>query len=170
MTHISSQLLPLKSRTVAFTGRRTYGGEVDEELRLAVCDLCERGYTRFLCGMSWGFDLAAARVVMECRKSYPTIELVAVEPFAEFRMMFSGEVAALYDRVLAAADERVVVGEDDKAAYMRRNDYLVDNASVVIAWWEGKPRGGTAYTIRKARKQRVEVVNLYPQPQLELKF
>ena len=170
MNHIHSQLLPLKLRTVAFTGRRTYGGEVDEELLLAVCDLCERGFTRFLCGMSWGFDLAAARAVMECRKSYPSIELVAVEPFAAFRTLFSDESAMLYDHVLEAADERVVVGADDKAAYMRRNDYLVNNASVVIAWWEGKQRGGTAYTIRKARKQRVEVVNLYPQPQLELKF
>ncbi len=170
MNHIVSQLQPLKPRTVAFTGRRTYAGEADDELRLVVCDLCEQGFSRFLCGMSWGFDLAAARVVMECRERYPSVELVAVEPFAEFRAMFSGEEAALYDEVLAAADERIVVGENDKQAYMRRNDFMVDNASIVVAWWEGNQRGGTAYTVKRARKRRVEVINLYPEPQLELEF
>ena len=130
---IAPQLQSLKPRTVAFTGRRTYSGEADEELSGVVYDLYERGFTRFLCGMSWGFDLAAARVVMECKERYPSVKLVAVEPFAEFRSMFSGEAAALYDQVLAAADERVVVGENDKAAYMRRNDFLVDNASIVVA-------------------------------------
>ena len=45
--------------TVAFTGRRTYRGEADDELRRVVRDLHERGFSRFLCGMSWGFDLAA---------------------------------------------------------------------------------------------------------------
>ena len=170
MTSIATHLESHKPHAVAFTGRRTYAGEADEELSMVVCDLCERGFTRFLCGMSWGFDLAAARVVMECRKRYPSVELVAVEPFAEFRMMFSGEDAVLYDEVLAAANERVVAGENDKLAYMRRNDFLVDNASVIVAWWEGNKRGGTAYTIRRARKRRVEVINLYPQPQLELEF
>jgi hypothetical protein len=76
----------------------------------------------------------------------------------------------LYDRILTAADARVVVGENDKGAYMLRNDYLVNNASVVVAWYNNIPRGGTAYTVRRARKNRVEVVNLYPEPQLELDF
>ena len=170
MNSIATHLELLNSRTVAFTGRRTYAGEADEELSMVVCDLCERGFTRFLCGMSWGFDLAAARVVVECRKRYPSVELVVVEPFAEFRSMFSGEDAVLYDEVLAAANERVAVGENDKQTYMRRNDFLVDNASVVVAWWEGNQRGGTAYTVKRARKRGVEVINLYPQPQLELEF
>ncbi len=170
MDTLLASIHSLRQRTVAFTGRRTYLGNADEELRAVVRDLMEQGFTRFLCGMSWGFDLAAGRIVAELKRAGKDVELVAVEPFAEFRAMFSGEAAALYDEVLTAADERVVVGENDKAAYMRRNDYLVDNASVVVAWWDGKQRGGTAYTVKRARKRRVEVINLYPQPQLELEF
>ena len=113
---------------------------------------------------------AAGRIVAELKREGADVELVAVEPFAEFRAMFSGDDIALYDEVLRAADERVVVAENDKMAYMRRNDYLVDNAAVVVAWWDGKPRSGTAYTVKRARKKRLEVVNLYPQPQLELEF
>ena len=120
--------------------------------------------------MSWGFDLAAGRCVLEFKEKNPWVELIAVEPFAEFGSLFEGADKELYDRILAAAEERVVVGENDKGAYMMRNDYLVNNASVVVAWYNNIPRGGTAYTVRRARKNRVEVVNLYPEPQLELEF
>ena len=156
--------------TAAFTGHRTYKGEADAELMMTIADLHKRGITRFLCGMSWGFDLAAARCVLEFKEKNPWVELIAVEPFAEFGSLFSGADKELYDKILAAADARVVVGENDKGAYMLRNDYLVNNASVVVAWYNNIPRGGTAYTVRRARKNRVEVVNLYPEPQLDLEF
>ena len=160
----------LRRTTVAFTGHRTYKGEVDDELRCVVRELYAVGIRRFLCGMSWGFDLAAGRCVLEFKEKNPWVELIAVEPFAEFGSLFEGADKELYDRILAAAEERVVVGENDKGAYMMRNNYLVNNASVMVAWYNNIPRGGTAYTVRRARKNRVEVVNLYPEPQLELEF
>ena len=169
MNHLTASL-PARNHTVAFTGHRTYDGVADDELRQIVRYLYERGMNRFLCGMAWGFDLAAGRIVTELKREGADVELVAVEPFAEFRAMFSGDDIALYDEVLRAADERVVVAENDKMAYMRRNDYLVDNAAVVVAWWDGKPRSGTAYTVKRARKKRLEIVNLFPRPQLELEF
>ena len=156
--------------TAAFTGHRTYKGVADAELMMTIADLHKRGITRFLCGMSWGFDLAAGRCVLEFKEKNPWVELIAVEPCAEFGSLFSGADKELYDKILAAADARVVVGENDKGAYMLRNDYLVNNASVVVAWYNNIPRGGTAYTVRRARKNRVEVVNLYPEPQLDLDF
>lgn len=170
MESICDILQSARCCTVAFTGRRHYAGEADEELRLVVRDLCERGFSRFLCGMSWGFDLAAGRIVAEYKREHPYVELIAVEPFEGFRQLFSGEDAAVYDMLLEVADERVVVSEEKEGAYMLRNDYLVDNATVVVAWWDLISRGGTAYTVRRARKQRVEVINLYPDPQLELEI
>ena len=168
MNSICYILQSTRSSTVAFTGRRTYAGEADEELRLLVHDLCERGFTRFLCGMSWGFDLAAGRIVAEYKATHPYVELIAVEPFEGFRQMFTGEDAACYDALMAAADERIVVSDEKQGAYMLRNDFLVDNASIVVAWWDNLPTGGTEYTVKRARKCRVEVVNLYPDPQLDL--
>jgi uncharacterized phage-like protein YoqJ len=118
--------------------------------------------------MSWGFDLAAGRIVAEYKATHPYVELIAVEPFEGFRQMFTGEDAACYDALMAAADERIVVSNEKQGAYMLRNDFLVDNASIVVAWWDNLPTGGTAYTVKRARKSRVEVVNLYPDPQLDL--
>ena len=155
--------------TVAFTGHRTYCGEANSDLRQTILKLCEEGFTRFLCGMAWGFDLAAGEAVAEAKKHCSEIELVAVVPYDGFEGLFRGDDAEQYGRVMAAADEVVVVSEQGgDAAFRRRNDYLVDNASIVVAWFDGVPRGGTAYTVRRARHSRLPVVNLMHNPQLEL--
>ena len=155
--------------TVAFTGHRTYCGEANSDLHQTILRLCEEGFTRFLCGMAWGFDLAAGEAVAEAKKHCSEIELVAVVPYDGFGSLFRGDDAEQYGRVMAAADEVVVVSEQGgDAAFRRRNDYLVDNASIVVAWFDGVPRGGTAYTVRRARHSRLPVVNLMHNPQLEL--
>lgn len=155
--------------TVAFTGHRTYCDEANSDLRQTILKLCEEGFTRFLCGMAWGFDLAAGEAVAEAKKHCSEIELVAVVPYDGFGSLFRGDDAVQYGRVMAAADEVVVVSEQGgDAAFRRRNDYLVDNASIVVAWFDGVPRGGTDYTVRRARHSRLPVVNLMHNPQLEL--
>ena len=157
--------------TVAFTGHRSYAGEADEELHRVVEQLYEQGFRRFLCGMAWGWDLAAGRVVMQLKKVHPDVELVAVVPYRGFCNLFHGTDEELYKSVAGAADSIEIVCENGSdMSYMLRNNFLVDNASVVVAWWNGKPRSGTAYTVGRARKSRVEVVNLYPQSQLEFGF
>lgn len=159
-----------ESIAVAFTGHRTYRSEAHEELRQLLEELYAKGARRYLCGMAWGFDLSAGEAVVQHKLLHEDVELVAVEPFAEFRSLFRGEDAERYDALIAAADCRVVVGENNVGAYMRRNDYLVDHSSLVVAWWDGRRDGGTAYTALRARRKGREVVNLYPDPQLHLPF
>ena len=159
-----------ESIAVAFTGHRTYRSEADEELRQLLEELYADGARRYLCGMAWGFDLSAGEAVVQHKLLHEDVELVAVEPFAEFRSLFRGEDAERYDALIAAADCRVVVGENNVGAYMRRNDYLVDHSSLVVAWWDGRRDGGTAYTALRACRKGREVVNLYPDPQLNLPF
>ncbi|MBP3290396.1 MAG: DUF1273 family protein [Alistipes sp.] len=152
-----------KSITVAFTGHRTYQGEAEVELKQQLEALYERGFRRFLTGMAWGFDLAAGVAVVELKKRYADVELVAVEPYLNFRMRFKGEDLALYDRVRDAADEVVQVCQSGSMqAYFRRNDYLTDNASIIVAWWNWLPKSGTEYTVKRARKRGLEVINLFP--------
>lgn len=159
-----------ESIAVAFTGHRTYRSEADEELRQLLEELYAEGARRYLCGMAWGFDLSAGEAVVQHKLLHEDVELVAVEPFAEFRSLFRGEDAERYDALIAAADCRVVVGENNVGAYMRRNDYLVDHSSLVVAWWDGRRDGGTAYTALRARRKGREVINLYPDPQLNIPF
>lgn len=160
-----------KNITVAFSGHRTYQGEANEELRGVVARLYDEGYRRFLCGMAWGFDLAAGEVVAELKREYQDVELIAVVPYEGFYRLFHSEDAEQYRRVADAADAIVVVSAGEgKVAYRLRNDYLVENSSVVVAWFNGVPRGGTAYTLRQARRKGVRTENLYPQAQMEFEF
>ena len=160
-----------KSISVAFTGHRTYAGEAEAQLRLTLRQLYAEGYTRFLCGMAWGWDLAAGEAVIELRDEHPEIELVAVVPYAEFNKLFHGDDLERYNRVAERADEVVVVSDNGgDAVFRRRNDFLVDNASIVVAWFDGAPRGGTAYTVRRARHKHIPIINLIPNPQLLLQF
>ena len=158
-----------KDITVAFTGHRTYQAEAEEALQECVKKLYERGFRRFLVGMAWGFDLAAGEAVAALKEQYGDVELVAVVPVGGFRNLFHDAELALYDGVLQAADECVVVSEKGSPlSYVRRNDFLVDNASLVVAWWSGSRKGGTAYTVKRAFKKGREVINLLPPSQMSL--
>ena len=150
-----------KNTTVAFTGHRSYEGQSNEELAILLEELYERGYRSFLTGMAWGFDLAAGEAVMALKYRHENVEMIAVEPYAAFRELFHDTDAERYDRIKATADEVVAVSQiGNRHSYLRRNDYLVDNASVLIAWWDSQPNSGTAYTVKRAKKKALEVHNL----------
>ncbi len=157
----------IRLASVAFTGHRTYCDEGERQLADVLEMLYSEGYRRFLTGMAWGFDLAAGLAVIGLRRRHGDVRLVAVEPFGRFRALFSGVEATVYDEVLASCDERVTVcGTYTAACYRLRNDFLVDHAAVVVAWYDGGSDGGTAYTVRRARRHGIPVINLRPSEQL----
>ena len=41
------------------------------------------------------------------------------------------------------------------------DEFMVCNAAQIIAYYDGRERGGTYYTIRKAREMGISVTNLY---------
>ena len=141
----------LNPRTcVAFTGHRTYRGEACEVLFRALEELCVRGFRTFLSGMAVGFDLAAAEAVLALRERCPEVRLVAAVPFPGQARHFPHKERARYERVLAAADETEVLAPAyHRGCYARRNDFLVDHAQILVAWYDGSP-GGTRYTVGRA--------------------
>ena len=48
----------------------------------------------------------------------------------------------------------------DRGCMFRRNRYLVDNADMVLAAYDGSGTGGTAMTVEYARKRGVKVRRL----------
>lgn len=133
----------------------------------AVVTLYERGYRRFLCGMADGFDLWAGAEVVRLGRSgrCEAVELVAVVPFEGHRRSIDRRERELYDSVLEqAATVEVLAAAYSPSVYHRRNDFLVDNSSAVVAFYMGG-KGGTDYTLRRARRQGLPVVNIC-QPEL----
>ncbi len=156
-----------RSHTAAFTGHRTYRGEAAEALAALLGELHAEGYRRFLCGMALGFDMAAAEAVLALRAAHPEVRLVCVVPFAGQDRRFPAVEQERYRRILEAADETVVLRDDYRPdCYARRNDCLTDGASVVVAWYDGSS-GGTHYTVRRARRLGLRVLNLWQNPQAE---
>ena len=156
-----------RSHTAAFTGHRTYRGEAAQALAALLGDLHAEGYRRFLCGMALGFDMAAAEAVLALRAAHPEVRLVCVVPFAGQDRRFPAVEQERYRRILEAADETVVLRDDYRPdCYARRNDCLTDGASAVVAWYDGSS-GGTHYTVRRARRLGLRVLNLWQNPPAE---
>lgn len=150
------------SASVAFTGHRTYAGRADGALRRFVGELYACGFRAFLSGMAVGFDLAAAEAVLDCRTTAPGLRLIAVVPFEGQAARFSAEDRARFERVAAAADETIVLSHVyHRGVYTVRNDFLVDHAARLVAWFDGSP-GGTLYTLRRALRLGKRIDNLCP--------
>ena len=45
--------------------------------------------------------------------------------------------------------------------YLERDEFMVDHSNLLIAYYDGREKGGTYYTVKKATNQGVRVVNLF---------
>lgn len=155
-----------RAATAAFTGHRSYDGSAAAQLAQTVRALYARGFRTFLCGMAPGFDLAAAEAVLDQADGCPGIGVVAVIPFAHHIDRLPEADRPRYRRVLdRSADVVTLADRYTPRVYLRRNDFLVDNASYVVAWYDGNISCGTGYTVSRAHRLRLPVENLYPDPQ-----
>ena len=92
----------------------------------------------------------------------PGLRLVAVIPFRGQESRFPAVDRERFRRVLAAADHSVTLSPSYHAGcYAVRNNYLVEHAALLVAWYDGSP-GGTHYTVRRALGRGLEFINLHP--------
>ena len=151
--------------TACFTGHRTYDGSRNEELTRAIVALYKEGYRNFLCGMAVGFDIEAAEAVLSLRSELEGLKVVAVVPFEGMERRFSEGWRSRFERILKDADEVVTLASHYSVeVYSVRNNFLVDNSSALIAYFDGS-KGGTAYTVRRGVKKALRIVNIYHNPQ-----
>ena len=120
--------------------------------------------------MAVGFDLVAADIALSLRTELKGLRVAAVIPFEGMQNRFSGAQRTLFERVRCAADEVICLAPKySVAAYTVRNNFLVDNASAIITYFDGS-KGGTAYTVRRAVKNLAHITNIYNNPQQKLTF
>ena len=163
---MEKSLYSKRGKSIAFTGHRIIPlvrqKEVRKRLTAAVTFAYKSGMTRFYCGMALGFDLMAAEVVLSLKEQFPDIRLIAVVPFSGQSSQWASSEQERYHRILAKADKVVVLSENYfRGCLLRRNDYMLSHSCGVIAYYDGKPKGGTFYTVRKAERMKMEVVNIY---------
>nr|CAI9744592.1 hypothetical protein [uncultured bacterium] len=163
-----------KIRRVAFTGYRPqkmpFGFNekdarcVDFKKRLynTLESFIWQGYRHFLSGGALGMDMYAAETVMDLQKKNPGICLEMVSPFDAQAEKWETEYKKRHDFLFANADIVTMTGHEyTKSAMFVRNRYLVNNADLVLAAYDGQP-GGTAMTINYAKKMGVRVCIIRP--------
>ena len=107
-------------------------------------------------------DMFAAEAVVELRKEYPEIILEMVSPFDEQASKWTREYQRRQDRLFAQANVTTATSHEyTKGSMFRRNRYLVDNADLLLAAYEGQ-EGGTAMTVGYAQKTGIPVLFISP--------
>jgi uncharacterized phage-like protein YoqJ len=129
------------------------------------------GYRRFISGMADGVDLACAVIIQEMIDSdrFPEMELVCAVPYLEQSQELKGGAAKYYYRSLVEASRYVVLVsvKENKQRYKLRNQFMVDNSSLVIGAYKYKPCGsGTQQTINMAKRAgiRTDLIHLDNNP------
>ena len=130
------------------------------ELRLTLEGIYESGYHHFLCGMAIGCDMYFAEAVLALRRKHPEVTLEAAIPCGGQPDRWSLAQRQRYNRLLDSCSKVTVL----QVAYtpdcmMRRNRYMVDRSSLLLACSTGKP-GGTMNTLLYAMQQGVKFLQI----------
>ncbi len=165
-----------KITTCCFTGHRPkdlflFNDETDvfNNILSAVYSAVKDGYTDFLCGGCIGGDFLFAEAVIMARSEMPDrdIKLHMCLPCRNQAELWDRADRARYSSYLETADSIVCLNERYvKGCMHERNRYMVDRSSLLIAAFNGSP-GGTAYTVKYAKKLGLRVVNLLEIPSEE---
>ena len=129
---------------------------LSETLRSVVLD----GYTEFLVGMALGFDQYCYEELLRMKGEFPQLRIVACIPCGDQAARFTRAQKARYDRLCAAADERIVLYPSYVEGCMQeRNRYMVDHSDLVVAYLR-YAGGGTYYTVKYAVERGKEILYL----------
>lgn len=135
--------------------------DLKARLAQALDQAYQEGYRHFLCGMAQGTDLYFCQAVLDLRQRHPEVTLEAAIPFAGQADRWP---PADQRRRLALLDqcdlETVVQHTYSPGCMSRRNRYMVDHASLLIAVYDGIPQGGTLNTLAYAIRKGVRTVIL----------
>lgn len=155
-------------RTVsaAFTGHRFYDFSqrefIQERLTSAISEAYDHGIRNFISGFALGIDMMAAQLVQSLKCNLPGISLTAAIPFEGQAERYNIYDKRVYRRLLELADKVIVLSDCYyPRCFLDRDEFMVENASYLIAYYDGREKGGTYYTVKKARARGIPIINVY---------
>lgn len=159
----------------AFTGHRPHKllwkyNEADSRcvaLKAALMEqitrLVDTGMTGFYSGGADGVDCWASLIVLELRKRNPALRLHMLLPHEGQEDKWSDSAQERYHLILKQADSiEYASHEYYDGCMLDRNHRLVEAAGTLLAVYNGERRGGTAATVRYARKLDRRIIFLNP--------
>lgn len=156
----------MRRRTCCFTGHRDLEigktQEIAERTAVEIRRLIVEKDVRFFgVGGAIGYDTLAANVLFQIReREFSHIKVILVYPFEGYTSRWTAEQKTEYQKLLPLYDKKVCIGNGPSiGVYLARNRHLVNGSAYCIAYCT-RDDGGTAYTIRYARQQGLEVRNI----------
>ena len=115
------------------------------------------GIETFLTGMAEGFDMIAAETIIELKKEFPNIKLIAVIPCKDQEKNWKPSQQERYWKIIGHCDEKTSLAERPaRECFNERNLYMVQHSNICIACWNGKP-SGTYNTIKFAKENGCKI-------------
>ena len=136
--------------------------DIRKWLEAQIDDAIAAGYTTFISGCAMGVDIWAGQIVLQKKAADPSLRLIAATPWPGFAAQWGSGWREQYNDLLKNADMVVpVCNYFHNGVFQMRNEWMVDHASRVIAYYNGAP-GGTKNTIDYAVCKGIEVVTNNP--------
>jgi uncharacterized phage-like protein YoqJ len=160
--------MEVQHEVMAVTGHRpsgidndyTYSSEIWRGLKKAYEELfIGMNVDHLLTGGALGVDTVAAEVALSSGIPY-----TVCVPFDGQDSKWPKKAKQRYERLLDNSEGIIVVSPGPYAVWKlhRRNEFMVDNSSMVLATWNGKPKGGTYECVQYAVKKKSSVLRLDP--------
>ena len=122
-----------------------------KRLRETIEILILQGYRHFISGGAQGMDIMAAETVLDLQKRYPDVTLEMAIPFEGQAGRWPESYRARWRRCVESADVVTVLSHEyTKSCLFARNRYLVTQADLLLACYDGK-EGGTKHTVEYAQ-------------------
>lgn len=160
----------MKESTCCFTGHRPdklpWGLDENSaecrklriEIAIQLEALHSAGIAHFISGMALGCDLLFAEAVLAMREEYDDVTLEAAVPCDSQANSWPEEQKERYNAILSSCDTVTFVQHQyTPGCMLRRNRYMVDSSSVLLACFNGSS-GGTMNTLLYARRQGVKTI------------
>lgn len=157
------------SKNAMFTGHRMIPlnerAQLESALDETICALYDQGIRNFISGAALGFDTIAAKAVCKARDAGLPITLTLAIPCMHQELRWPRSAQETYAELIALADHVVYTSYTPyyNGCMQVRNRYMVEQASVCVAYFNGC-NGGTASTWRMANQFGRMVINLCTTP------
>ena len=129
-----------------------------EQLLSTLEGIYQSGYRHFICGMAIGCDTYFAEAVLALKARYGDITLEAAIPCDDQAEKWNRKQQERYHELLAQCDTLTYVSHQySPVCMMRRNEYMIDHSSLLLACFNGTG-SGTMKTILLAERSGIKTI------------